>query len=222
MTIKLKTAPTDEPVTLEEARLYLRLSDTEDDWLVSALIKAIRQKFDEWSGRAVMTQTWTLWLDRFPVSERKNAPREGYFELPITHFDAVKRAIEIPRPPLQTVPFLKTYADDDTATTFAATNYFIDTASTPGRLVLNRTASWPVDLRPANAVEIEFVAGWGSVAASVPEPIRQGMLLWLKLLFADKSKLFENDESQSLAEMNNQMIPTTVKTLWQPYKLLKL
>ena len=46
MTIKLKTAPTDEPVTLEEARLYLRLSDTEDDWLVSALIKAIRQKYE--------------------------------------------------------------------------------------------------------------------------------------------------------------------------------
>ncbi|NIQ97610.1 MAG: hypothetical protein GWN87_28135 [Desulfuromonadales bacterium] len=227
MTFVLKTGPASEPVTLAEAKRYLKVTDTDDDDLINAMITGLREKAEGWLRRALITQTWTLWLDRFPRTRDPRAPREGYFELPVDHFDAVKREIEIPRPPLQSVTFIKTYDTADAASTFAATKYFVDTASTPGRVVLNQGESWPAtDLRPANGIEIEFAAGYGT-AAQVPEPIKQGLLLWLKVLMAQRSKLFsEGDETPAAGDLlklqvglGTLEIPTPIATLWNPYRV---
>ena len=222
MALQLKTPPTSEPVTLSEAKSYLRITDTEDDAFVNALITAVRQRFESWAARSLISQTWTLWLDGFSRRSKKNAPGEGYFELPVAHFDKVERLLEIPRPPLQSVGLLQTYDTANTATVFSSSNYLVDTASNPGRVALNQGAVWPTGLRPVNAVEIEFSAGYGN-ASDVPDSIKQGVLLWIKLLFADKSKLFESDESTpGLAEINRVPIPPVVKALWEPYRIVKI
>jgi uncharacterized phiE125 gp8 family phage protein len=222
MALKLKTAPASEPVSLSDTKTYLRINDDDDDAFITALIIAVRQRFEEWSGRSLITQTWTLWLDGFPQSEKKNSPREGYFELPVAHYDAVQRVVEIPRSPLQSVASLKTYDTANNATVFNSSNYLVDSVSNPGRIALNRGAAWPAGLRDINAVEIEFIAGYGN-AADIPESIKQGILLWIKLLFADKSKLFESDESTpGLLEINRVPIPAVVKALWEPYRTINL
>ncbi|GJL78806.1 MAG: hypothetical protein NPINA01_17950 [Nitrospinaceae bacterium] len=220
MALKQKTPPASEPVLLSDTKAYLRISDTDDDAFLNVLITAVRQRFEEWAGRSLITQTWTLWLDGFPHREKRNSPREGYFELPVDQFDAVKPLVAIPRSPLQSVTFLNTYDAANTATVFDSSNYLVDAVSNPGRIALNQGAAWPKNLRGINAVEIEFVAGYGS-AADVPESIKQGILLWIKLLFADKSKLFESDEATpGLLEINRVPIPAVVKTLWEPYRIL--
>ncbi len=222
MAYQLKTPPLSEPVTLSEAKSYLRIADTDDDLFVNALITAVRQRFESWAARSLMTQTWTLWLDGFPRTGKKDAPLEGYFERPVRHFDEVQRLLVIPLPPLQSVGFVKTYDATNTAAVFASSNYLVDSASNPGRLALNQGAQWPTVLRSVNAVEIEFAAGYGN-ASDVPDSIKQGILLWIKLLFADKSKLFESDESTpGLAEINRAPIPPVVKALWEPYRLVKI
>ncbi len=222
MAYQLKTPPVSEPVTLSEAKSYLRISDTDDDAFVNALITSVRQRFETWAARSLITQTWTLWLDGFPRKGNKDAPGEGYFELPVGHFDHDQRQLEISRSPLQSVTLLKTYDTANTATAFNATNYLVDSASNPGRIALNLGAQWPTGLRPVNAVEIEFVAGYGN-ASDVPDSIKQGILFWIKFLFADKSKLFESDESTSgLAEINRLAIPPAVKALWEPYRIVKV
>lgn len=222
MALKQKTPPTSEPVTLSETKAYLRISDADDDAFINALIASVRQRFEEWAARSLITQTWTLWLDGFPRKEKVNSPREGYFELPVDRFDEVKRLLKIPRSPLQSVTFLKTHDGANHAAVFDGSNYLVDSVSNPGRIALNRGAAWPADLRDVNAVEIEFVGGYGN-AADVPGAIKQGILLWIKLLFADKSKLFESDESTpGLLEINRVPIPAAVKTLWEPYRILNL
>lgn len=221
MALKLKTPPASEPVLLNEAKTYLRITDS-DDAFINALITAVRQRFEEWAGRSLITQTWTLWLDGFPLREKNSSPREGYYELPVAHYDALQRVIEIPRPPLISVTSLKTYDTANNTTVFNSSNYLVDAVSTPGRLALNPGATWPAGLRGVNAVEIEFVAGFGN-AADVPESIKQGMLLWVKLLFTDKSKLFESDESTpGLIEINRVPLPAVVKALWEPYRIFNL
>ena len=42
MSWSVTTPPTDEPVTLDEAKLHLRADDTTDDTLITALIQAAR------------------------------------------------------------------------------------------------------------------------------------------------------------------------------------
>jgi len=214
----LKTPPAEEPLALAQVKSYLRITDGDDDTLISALITAVRQQCEAWVGRALVTQTWSLWLDRFPASPCRNAPGEGYFQLPVHYFEEVTRWLEIPRPPLQSISFLKTYDPANTAALFDASCYFVDTQSTPGRISLNQGCSWPTNLRAVNAVEIEFIAGY---AVDVPEALKQGMLLSIKHLFVNRSKLFETDEPASgLLQFNQSMIPVPAQSMWMPYRIV--
>ena len=64
--------------------------------------------------------------------------------------------------------------------------------------------------RPANAVEVEFVAGYGD-ASSVPDALKQGLLLWIKLMVADRNWLFELGEpTPGLIEFNRHDVPSPV------------
>ncbi|MBC8284362.1 MAG: phage head-tail connector protein [Nitrospinae bacterium] len=209
MALKIKTSPSLEPVTLAETKELLRIDDNNDDSLISSMVTAIRQQAEEWTSRSLLMQTWTLWLDEINIGSR--AP------------DWNGRVIVIPRPPLQSVTFIKTYDTENVGSVFDASNYFVDTAPSPGRIALNENSSWPTSLRKISSVEIEFITGYGVSTDDVPEGIRQGMLQWIKLLFANKSKLYESDESTpGLLEMNRIPIPPLVRILWEPYRLIQL
>jgi len=222
MALKLITSPLTEPLSLAEIKFYLKVTGTSEDVLLTQIITAIRKSCEDWTGRALVTQTWTLWRDAFPHRQKDRLPHDGYFELPVDFADESQRMISIPRPPLQSVTFLKTCSAGNQAVTFDASKYFVDTASEPGRIVLNPSSSWPTDLRLANAVEIEFVAGYGD-ASAVPGALRQGMLLWIKLLYADRNWLFEQGESTAgLIDFNRSDVPPLVTSLWSPYKIYSL
>ena len=200
MALKIKTPPASEPVSLAEAKNYLRITDSDDDALINSLVTAIRQKAETWTRRSLITQTWTLWLDSVPASVM----------------------LSIPFSPLQSVTHIKSYDSANTVSTFDSSKYLVDGASIPGRIGLNDGQTWPNALRRMNALEIEFVAGFGD-ESSVPETIKQGILQWVKLLFANKSKLYESDESTSgLLELNRVPIPPAVMVLWEPYRVFKI
>lgn len=222
MSLKIKTPPASEPISLAETKTYLDVTDSADDALIASLITAVRMTCEAWTGRALASQTWTLWLDGFPPGEKSGAPADGAYDLPVNHFDQGKRIIEIPRPPLQSVTHLKIYDTADAAATFSSSNYFVDTVSEPGRFALNNSAVWPTTaLRPVNGVEIEFVAGYGA-AVDVPDALKQGLLLWIKLLYSDKAWLFETDRSvPGLIELNRHQVPPQVASLWLAYRLMK-
>jgi len=222
MALELLTAPATEPIILAETKSYLRVTDTGNDTLLSQLISAVRRTCENWTGRALITQTWSLWRDAFPHQGKDRLPHDGYFELPVDFADEAQRLIAIPRPPLQSVTFIKTYNINNQAEVFDAGQYFIDTASEPGRVALNSASAWTSGLRPANSVEIQFIAGYGD-ASAVPEALKQGLLLWIKLLYADRNWLFELGESTAgLIEFNQNEVPTPVASLWSPYKIYSL
>jgi uncharacterized phiE125 gp8 family phage protein len=200
MALIIKTPPVLEPVSLPEAKSFLRITDADDDALINSLVTAVRQKAENWTRRLFITQTWVLWQDSVP---------DGF-------------TLSIPLSPLQTVTHIKSYDLSNEVSTFDSSNYLIDSSSTPGRVALNDGQSWPTFLRRINALDVEFVAGFGG-ASDVPEPIKQGILQWIKLLFANKSKLFESDESTSgLLELNRLPIPPAVMVLWEPYRVFKI
>ncbi len=200
MALIIKTPPASEPVSLAEAKKYLRITDSDDDALINSLVTAIRQKAESWTRRLLITQTWTLWLDSIPGGV----------------------TLTLPLSPLQSVTHIKSYDSANTVSTFDSSNYLMDGASIPGRIGLNDGHTWPNAIRRMNALEIEFVAGFGD-ESSVPETIKQGILQWVKLLFTNKSKLYESDESTSgLLELNRVPIPPAVMVLWEPYRVFKI
>lgn len=63
--LTLQTAPASEPVTLSEAKSYLRLDSSAEDSLVNLLITAARKSAEEYLRRSLITQSWKLAYDDF-------------------------------------------------------------------------------------------------------------------------------------------------------------
>jgi len=67
MTPILITPPASEPISLADAKAWLRLDDTSEDELISALITAARLTIEAACDRMLITRGWRFVLDCWPV-----------------------------------------------------------------------------------------------------------------------------------------------------------
>src|SRR5258706_6207580 len=93
---KLITPPAVEPFTLAEAKLHCRIDIDDDNANVDKWIKAARTKVEKDTGRALLTQTWDLFLDAF------YSPG-GYYVSDFGWPRYGARSIPLAYPPLQSV-----------------------------------------------------------------------------------------------------------------------
>lgn len=153
--LKLTGAPAAEPVSVAEVRAWLDIGSEVADSTLTSLIAAARQDIDGaagWLGRALVTQTWQLRMDRFPCGE-----------------------IRLPLRPLQSVDSV-VYADvDGVDQTISADDYAVETGEA-ALLLPAYGKSWPAARCFPGSVRVTYVAGYGA-AADVPEPIRQAIAL---------------------------------------------
>ncbi len=61
----LDTAPAEEPLTLAEAKLYLRVDGTTEDALIAELMVAARKTAELHLKRSIITQRWRLVYDDY-------------------------------------------------------------------------------------------------------------------------------------------------------------
>ena len=66
----LLTPPAVEPVTLAEAKAYLRVEHDDDDDVIASLIAAARSHIEAQTRRALITQTWQIRRDSWPGDGR--------------------------------------------------------------------------------------------------------------------------------------------------------
>lgn len=62
------TDPAVEPVTLAEAKLYLRVDHSDEDTLISELIVTARQAAENYLQQSLITQEWKMSLDDYAPS----------------------------------------------------------------------------------------------------------------------------------------------------------
>ena len=116
MPLILTTPPSAEPLSLAEAKAQFRIYHSDDDTCFSTLITTARRLIEQRYDLALMQQSWSLYLDRWPES--------GIFNVPLQ--------------PLLSVTDIKTYGDDDTPATLDPAHYYIDVANNSPRIVLRR------------------------------------------------------------------------------------
>jgi uncharacterized phiE125 gp8 family phage protein len=163
--VRVLTPPATEPLSLAEAKLHLRVDGTDEDALITALIVAARESAEHELGRALITQTLRLTLDAFPA--------EG--------------GIELLRPPVPSITQLQ-YVDTAGATqTLLNTAYSLDAVSQPSWLLPAYGTTWPATRAQANAVWVDYVAGYG-LAAAVPQAIKQWLLLAVGDMYANRER----------------------------------
>jgi uncharacterized phiE125 gp8 family phage protein len=156
MKTTIKTAPTKEPITRALLKEHSRITTDEDDDYIDNLIKTVRRQVEQITGRALITQTWYYYMDKWPSG--------NYFKLPY--------------PPLQSVTSVKYIESDTTISEWSSGEYIVDTDSEPGRVVLDYGESFPgATLLPSNPIYTEFVCGYGDDRLDVPDDIRHAMLM---------------------------------------------
>ena len=142
-------------------------------------------------GRALMTQTWDMDLDGFPVG-----------------------TIEVPRPPLRSVASIQ-YVDEQGATqVLDPAQYRVDAKGEPGRVTPAHGRTWPATRAVANAVTVEFQAGYGAEATNVPEDIRQAILLIVGRLYAHREDVIAGAPMHTL--------PRGAEHLMGPYRVVRI
>jgi uncharacterized phiE125 gp8 family phage protein len=160
--------PTEEPLTLADARLHLRLDTADEDTYVSALITAARQWVELKTSRTMLTTSWLLSLPEWPTGP-----------------------IYLPNGPLQGITSVQ-YLDDNGETQDLDDGLFVvDQYNVPPRLVLAPSQSWPSITSQAGAIQVQYDSGWPD-AESVPGPLKQAMLLLIGHWYEHREAALEN------------------------------
>lgn len=199
MALRLITAPAVQPLTLEEVKEHLRVDYTDADALITAYIEAATsyvQGRNGFTGRALVTQTWELVIDHFPLHE-----------------------IKIPLPPLQSVESIKYDASDGLETTLATDQYWVDDVSEPAWIV-PITGGWPTGVLSAiNAVRIRFVAGYPAtddsppdLRGNIPGAIKQAMLLQIGN--------FHEHREENIVGLTTMKLPFASENLLRPFRVV--
>jgi hypothetical protein len=169
------SGPAVEPVTKAELKSQLRLvaGDTSEDDLLDPYIQSAREACEELFGLALITQTWALTLDHWPNA--KEPWWDGVKQMAIGELSASVRTLEVhlPRYPLQAVDTLTVEGDSFTVGDL----FIIDTQQQPGRMTLKFGQTAPViETATANAIQIEYTAGYGDASTDVPADLRLAIL----------------------------------------------
>jgi len=189
--LSLVTAPASEPVTTAEAKTHMRVDTSTDDTYIGTLVTIARTAAEKYTRRAFINQTWKMFLDP-PQVVMRDEWWSGVRQSSIRSLSNPE-SIDLPLAPLVSVTHVKFYDDSDAAVTFDSGNYQVSAyageTADKGRITLRTGAVWPsvgsAGLRNADAMEIQFVAGYGSSGSSVPSQIKQGIL-------AEIAHLYEN------------------------------
>lgn len=183
MNLRLVTDATSEPITTAQAKTHCNISGDTDNTYVDILIKAARQSVEKLTDRAILTQTWKLYLDNFPANSDTPIP--------------------LPYSPLISVTHIKYYDTDDTQQTWDSDYYQADIASEPGRVVAVSGQSYPSTYdRKLSAVEIQYTAGYGAAIAQatlLPQGIIQAIYMLISHWYENRETVLVGTISKEIA-----------------------
>lgn len=172
MTLFRTVEPALEPVTLAEAKTFLRVDHDSEDALISGLIAAARQDVERATGAALVDQTWRLTLDEWPVSA----------------------TVMVNRYPLRQVVGVTVYDADGDGAEIDPADYIVDGNASPPRIHFRKTEA---SGQPINGIEIDLVAGFGDAGPDVPDQLRRAMLLLVAHWFEFRASVGPQDQPVS-------------------------
>jgi uncharacterized phiE125 gp8 family phage protein len=148
----LLSGPALEPVTLDEAKAFLRIEHDDDDDVIAALIAGARVHVEAQTRRALIAQSWRLIRDRWPGNGR----------------------IAVLPAPLVALSAARVYRLDGSTQDIDTAAFVADTAAAPAVLAFAMGAI-PAPGRVVAGIELDIECGYGEAAADVPEALRQAI-----------------------------------------------
>ena len=190
MTLRIVTPATQEPLTLENAKLHARIDTDDDDKLCVELIKAARRWVETQTHRALVTSTWDYSVD---------------WSWPLTQAGLQK--IRLPINPVQSITSI-TYQDGSSPNpTLAASDYAAVLGDFDSYIVAAYNVEWGTTLCVPEAATVRFVAGQ---AVGSLDP---ALLMAVTMLF---THLYERRDAATEKALS--AIPYGVEALVSPYR----
>ena len=148
----LLAAPLAEPLSLDEARAFLRVEHHDDDETIAALVAGARLHVEAQTRRALITQSWRLTLDAWPDDGR----------------------IAVRPAPLRALTAARVYDADGNGAPVDTQAFVLDFGASALAFM-----AWalPQPGRSAAGIELDVTVGYGDGARDVPEPLRQAVRL---------------------------------------------
>jgi uncharacterized phiE125 gp8 family phage protein len=162
MSATLLTGPADEPLSLADAKAFLRVEHDDDDSVITALIAAARNHIEALTRLGMMTQTWRIVLDRWPEQGRIK-PRLG---------------------PLQSLAAAHVYNEANDASAIDADRFVVDAAA---GVIAAPGWSLPQPGRSVAGIELDIVVGFGAEASSVPQVLLQAIRMLVSHWYENRS-----------------------------------
>lgn len=192
MTVTTLEGPAVEPVSLNEARRYLRIEGTEEDASLAGFLKVARELCEAFTGQ-VLVATRFLELKPFDVLQTGGVPWSA------------SRSVRLSRMPLRQIMSATLVSRDGTRTALGAHDFDI-AEDARGSTLLRMTF-----LPPAGAsLEVNYWAGMGNDWNGVPEALRQGILRLAAHLYAHRDRPGDSGP------------PLAVAALWRPFRVRRL
>lgn len=176
--VTVVSEPPYEPVSLAEAKAWLRATD-EEDALISSLIKTFRQRAENYTHRDFVQRTRCLYLDGWPYDY-------DYGTL-----------ITLPHPPCVSVDAFQYIDTDGVLQTLATDQYVLHAERTPAIIIPAWDEIWPTIRAVPDAVQITYKSGYAPGSPqdeagyqdSVPEAVKTWMEVNLASLFDNRERL---------------------------------
>ena len=161
---KLVTGPSSEPITLAEAKLYLRVDDSTEDALITAIITAARRKFENDTYHYLMPQTWELYLNQNEINAEQ---------------------ISINKSDITAISSVKYYDQSNTQQTLSTNDY---QTAIQGRPYSIQLTTVPQVYNRLEAMVIRFTLGYAN-AAAVPEDIKTAIKTLIGTLYENRQTI---------------------------------
>lgn len=185
MAIRVITAPTREPVSLQDLKSHCRITGTDEDDLLRGYLAAARQLVETRTRRTLCTATLELTLDSWA------------------------NPIELTGGPVQSVTSI-TYVDTGGASTVLdASQYQVDLYTIVPRIRPAYGLTWPSLRSQMNAVAVRYVAGYGT-----PADVPAGLRLAIQLLAAHWHENREAVFTGSISKEMEMALGTLLSQYW--------
>ena len=150
----LLAPPAVEPLSLADAKAFLRVAHADDDDLIAALVAAARLQVEAATRRALIAQSWRIVRDRWPADGR----------------------LVVTPAPVTAVTAARVYDAAGVASALDAGRFVVAAGAAPAEIA---AAPWslPPPGRASAGIELDLACGYGADPAAVPPPLVQAIRL---------------------------------------------
>jgi uncharacterized phiE125 gp8 family phage protein len=160
MQVRVIEPPAELPVTLEEAKSYLKIDFSNEDQLITRLINAVTDASEKYTGLSFITQTLEAYLDADNLVEIPRGPHQSITSVFNVNYD-------------------NTLGDEVTAGNYNLTGFdYLSLFSGYNKFKLSQ-------YRRLNKVRVTYVAGFGD-QSQVPDGIKTAILKEVAELYENR------------------------------------